>query len=347
RSPLLSLLLLVTWISFGGVAEADEGSVEARKVAVLPLVVEGSIDADARASLTERLRSGLERGEFAIAPQGEVDNLAESPCDRQTCYGKLRSQLGVSHLVRATVTIKNRDYDMKVELIDAENGNVVASSQDRCDICGLEEVGEQIASQGALLRAKIDAMGSGPAILALESKPSGATVSIDGEIVGSTPLERSVIAGAHVVRLTLDGYAPEEREVTFVAGVTETISFELSRAAGNAKTRLIGIASLATGIAFLGGGIAMLVMDDVMTRSTEVPRIPDWKCVGGKDAVKDADGDCEKYYNFSLGGGILVGAGAALTTAGAMIIHRHRGTKQTLEARAGIGPFGLSLSGRF
>ena len=90
RAALLYLLLLISWIALGAPAQADEGSIDARKVAVLPLVVEGSIDDDAKAGLMSGLRDGLERGEFTIAPQNEVDVLADSPCDRQACYGKLR-----------------------------------------------------------------------------------------------------------------------------------------------------------------------------------------------------------------------------------------------------------------
>ncbi|MCA9659192.1 MAG: PEGA domain-containing protein [Myxococcales bacterium] len=333
RAALLYLLLLISWIALGAPAQADEGSIDARKVAVLPLVVEGSIDDDAKAGLMSGLRDGLERGEFTIAPQNEVDVLADSPCDRQACYGKLRSELGVSHLVRATVKIENRDYTMQVELIDAENGTVVASSDDRCDICGLEEVGEMLSSQGALLRAKIDAMGAGPAILVVDSKPSGATVMIDGEVVGTTPLERSVIAGEHVLRVTADGYVAEEREVTFVPGVSESISLELSRAAGSKKGRLFGALSLAGGVVALGGGGALLYLDD------------QFKCVDPTDV--DAEGDCREYYNYSPGGGVLVAAGAALTTLGVVLLLRHRKPKSKASASAAITPTGIWLRGRF
>lgn len=336
RGPLVYLMLLLLWIGLGGPARADDdGSVDARKVAVLPLVIDGSIDDDAKAGLLQGLRSGLERGDFELAAQGDVEANAEDPCDRQTCYGRLRSELGVSHLVRATVVVKNRDYELSLELINAEDGSVVVSSGDRCDICGLEEVGELLSSQGALLRAKIDAMGAGPAILIVDSKPTGATVMIDGEVVGVTPIERSVIAGEHVLRVSSDGYVAEEREVNFVPGVTETINLELNRAVGSKKMRVLGGVSLAGGVLALGGAGVLLALDD------------QFRCVDPMDV--DNEGDCREYRNYSPAGGVLAAAGAAFTTLGVVLLLRHRKPKSSKKASASatLSPTGIWLRGRF
>ncbi len=335
RGPLLYLVLLLLWIGLGGPAQADEGATDARKVAVLPLVIEGSIDDDAKAGLLQGLRSGLERGDFELASQADVDTHAESPCNRQTCYGRLRSELGVSHIIRATVVVQNRDYELSLELINAEDGAVVVSSEDRCDICGLEEVGELLSSQGALLRAKIDAMGAGPAILIVDSKPTGATVMIDGEVVGVTPIERSVIAGEHVLRVSADGYVAEEREVNFVPGVTETINLDLNRAVGSKKMRILGGVSLAGGVLALGGAGALLVLDD------------QFRCVDPTDV--DNEGDCREYRNYSPAGGALAAAGAVFSTLGVVLLLRHRKPKSSKKASATatVSPTGIWLRGRF
>ena len=45
--------------------------------------------------------------------------------------------------------------------------------------------------------------------LAIESKPSGAVVFLDGRQVGTTPLTFPLVkVGAHAVRITLEGYRP-------------------------------------------------------------------------------------------------------------------------------------------
>lgn len=61
------------------------------------------------------------------------------------------------------------------------------------------------------------------------SSPGGATVRIDGEIAGTTPLEAYVAPGRHDVRASLEGFADAEDEVE-LAGPEETavLSFALS-----------------------------------------------------------------------------------------------------------------------
>ena len=52
----------------------------------------------------------------------------------------------------------------------------------------------------------------------VRSSPAGARVVLDGEAVGVTPLTvRSLTIGSHALRVTRDGYAPEERRVIITA----------------------------------------------------------------------------------------------------------------------------------
>jgi len=312
------------------------------KVAVLPLQVQGNLDGDSRDALTARLRSGLERGSFSVLPQADVEARAETPCDRQTCYDKLRSTLGAAYLVKASVQVKNRDYQISIDLIDTESGKVIASTSDKCDICGLGEVGEQMTAQGALLSSKLDALGTGPAILVLDSDPSGALVTIDGEEVGTTPLEQPLVAGVHRIRVSKSGYVSDEREITFVAGVSEQLSVELRRGAGSSKMRALGAGLLGGGIAALGGGIFLLYKDDCYGPGDQCHQIQS-KC---SDAEKDLMGNCPQVLNTSWGGAALAAGGAALVTAGVMLLVRHRKPKAE-NVSAGVSPTGVFVSGRF
>lgn len=72
-------------------------------------------------------------------------------------------------------------------------------------------------------------------ILAIDSAPPGATVIIDGQTApGVTPLVRALPAGAHTVRIELDGFEPVERTVTLDLSHTRkkpyASRFELSKA---------------------------------------------------------------------------------------------------------------------
>ncbi len=57
----------------------------------------------------------------------------------------------------------------------------------------------------------------------------GATVLLDGDKVGTTPLDRPLVvgAGAHRIRVSLQGYRDQERSVQLVAGTHEVVEFEM------------------------------------------------------------------------------------------------------------------------
>jgi len=65
----------------------------------------------------------------------------------------------------------------------------------------------------------------------VRSTPAGAAVAIDGQAVGSTPLTtRELEAGTHVVRVSRDGYAAEQRRVTITsARPSQSLTIDLAR----------------------------------------------------------------------------------------------------------------------
>ncbi len=72
-------------------------------------------------------------------------------------------------------------------------------------------------------------------LVRVSSEPAGATVSIDGERAGQTPLEHTVTLGEHRVRVELAGFAQEDDVVRVeAAGDRASLSFTL-RAAAQAR----------------------------------------------------------------------------------------------------------------
>lgn len=68
-----------------------------------------------------------------------------------------------------------------------------------------------------------------PGSLDISSEPSGATVTIDGTVRGTTPLSlSSIAAGDHTVVLSMDGYADLSSTITIPAGGTFTDTYTLS-----------------------------------------------------------------------------------------------------------------------
>lgn len=65
--------------------------------------------------------------------------------------------------------------------------------------------------------------------LAMNSKPEGAEVKIDGRTAGRTPLEKSLKVGTYKVRLERRGYRSRERDIRILPGETTELVFELER----------------------------------------------------------------------------------------------------------------------
>jgi len=64
--------------------------------------------------------------------------------------------------------------------------------------------------------------------LQITSSPSGATVIIDGNTVGTTPGSATLSAGIHTVQLTRAGYVPETRTVQITAGQSSSLNVILT-----------------------------------------------------------------------------------------------------------------------
>lgn len=61
------------------------------------------------------------------------------------------------------------------------------------------------------------------AYLSVQVEPAGSRVSIDGQVVGATPLLLEGSAGTYRIRVELDGYQPVEQEITLAPGDHVTI----------------------------------------------------------------------------------------------------------------------------
>jgi serine/threonine-protein kinase len=67
-------------------------------------------------------------------------------------------------------------------------------------------------------------------VLVVDSRPSGASVFVDGKLAGKTPVEvSSVDAGSHALRIELDGYQRWTSAVRVVAGERNRVTASLER----------------------------------------------------------------------------------------------------------------------
>jgi TolB-like protein len=311
----------------------------APKTAILPLVVEGDLpDAD-RETLTNQLVDGLQRGSFEVITPDQVTAAGGGDCDKPGCMQKIADKTGATHIVRAVVEVVDRDYTVKVELYDGSDGTKVVSSSDGCEICGVVDVGNLIETQAATLRTKLDALASGPASISVSSEPEGAEVTLDGEPFGTTPVDKPIIPGDHVIRVSKEGYIAVQEKRTFVEGARETLNYELEKVPNRLPKRPWGWASLGVGIGAVGGGVALTVLHDIPYKLGN-------KCAG---ANVDQDGDCKFLFNTKYYGMGLSLAGGALVTLGvAILINTSKSPRKQAKVEAAlrrvqVGPGGVGI----
>lgn len=80
---------------------------------------------------------------------------------------------------------------------------------------------------GATVELEIDLLPVA-GLLTITSTPSGASVKVDGKVLGVTPLDADVPAGTRVFSVNLPGYVEETRPVEVGAAVALTLDFRLN-----------------------------------------------------------------------------------------------------------------------
>ncbi|MBA3545990.1 MAG: PEGA domain-containing protein [Nannocystis sp.] len=314
-------------------AEAAPIPIADSRLAVLAIAVTGTADESTGPRLLKSLKKGLERGAFTLVDPAEVERHAPDGCSQSRCLTALRTQASAAFALRAKISVSDRDYVVHLDLLDTRTGNVLATSEERCDLCGSAEVGTLVETQSALLRRALEDIIQGPSRLVVDSQPAGALVLVDNQLIGTTPVDQPVLEGEHVVRVMLDGYVSDERKVKLQRGVRERLDLQLRRAPRLARSRSFGWASLFTGIPVLAVGVGLLAIDGTQK-----------KC---SDRAKDINGSCPFVYNTDLGGAAALAGGAVLITIGAMLLLRTRDRPQPRRPRAFIGPTGFTVVGRF
>ena len=254
---------------------------------------------------------------------------ASEKCHALECAVNLADRQSIPLLVLARVVARERSYDLSLALHEVSTKRVLATSNETCDLCGLEEVKELISTRTFVLRDKIEALVTQSANLTISSSPTGAYVYIDGEAFGPTPRQVLVGAGEHRVEVRSDGFYPASRMVRTLRGMREIVHIEQQhldrrRRPGQAAISPRGWAWLA-----MGTGVAVTAAGGVLLGIHHRPYRND--CTG--DNI-DATGRCRFRYNTQAAGTAMLIAGGALlvTSAVVFVMTRHRGAAAPAKA---------------
>lgn len=324
RRPLFLLvsLLAVLLVTLGGQGAARAAH---RRVAVLRLEFQGGVPEVGRVFLSQRLIEALAASEFQVFAGPVVDALLKQGsglenCREATCYRQIARSLGVEYLITGAVQVDKKNYEVVLRLLSGRDGKDVGQSKERCDLCGIKEVGRQMDGQIKALRGHAEAADAvAPARFSIETRPAGVDVSIDGKSQGVTPLSIDLPAGAHKLSLSAAGFRPAEQRLDVESGTNGYVSVALlpesegeggGGSAGGSRRpwRLVGWSAVLAGTVSALAGAVVYSLDGEQV-----------ECV--KTNMNDGTCTSRRVRSTRLEAGLLLGAGAVLVAGGGTVLY--------------------------
>ncbi|MBL4687443.1 MAG: hypothetical protein JKY37_22800 [Nannocystaceae bacterium] len=311
-----SIALLIAGVATN--VKAPEPPAVVPTVLVQPLAIVGEVAPAWQTEFRTRLHDGLRRGAARLVlPASDACESGEGADD--SCWTSLATQRDAAFIIAARVSRSDRDYFIRLEVVSAASGQIVASTEQPCELCGLAEVGRLLEDIAGTIAARVDALASARTVVLFTSAPAGALVKLDGEVLGTMPLSHEVNAGPHQAEAALADHVTQTRSFRAEPGVDQTLRFELAPRPTTDRTVLpaIGWASLGVGVAAVGAGGFLLAIHNKPVSSN---------CSGEN---VNAAGVCKFQRDTRAGGISLVAGGAVAVIAGVAIAivarKHHRG----------------------
>ncbi|MCB9714263.1 MAG: PEGA domain-containing protein [Myxococcales bacterium] len=310
-----------------------------RELGILPLVITGPVAPEV-GDAAERLGARVQEVFPAAARLPSAGEGSAIPCGDAPCWQGLAHEHGVARLLAVEVAFEDPDVRVTVRLVEGDSGEERGRASELCELCGLVELESLVGELAAAMRRELETGTVVPPRLVVRSSPAGATVQLDGEVVGTTPLTMETVSGEHRVEIVRDGFVTERREVSLVEGVERAIDASLRprpSTDGGTPPRatlplVLGGTGIGLGLGVAGAGVALVVVHDR-------PILSD--CSGEN---VDALGRCRFLRDTRAGGIALLVAGGVLVAGGAVALAL--GTKRRRSSRLALGPGG-TLALRF
>ncbi len=177
------------------IAGAGVARAERPRVVVVPIGGE-QVEAALRGRVTQALSQGLKDSGVEVVP---------SPADTSptATATEIAGAAGATFLLRGTVEAEGRSYTFRLEMVDGKSGSVVASREDRCEICTEAEALETANTSASTLKSQAFSR-----TIASNGAPvsGGGSVAVPGAGGAGNPRVRVVIAEALDLPPTLDEF---------------------------------------------------------------------------------------------------------------------------------------------
>lgn len=254
------------------------------------------------------------------------------------CHEPLATDDQVSYVLSLRIDKAGGDTGrLRAALLDIRTREISATAEEPTERSDLAKLSAQIEAVTARLINETTTRPRGS--LAVTSQPAGARVFLDGRWLGTTPWQQEVFAGRRAIELQSPGSVAHSEPVRIAPGQARTVQLTLEpqRAiAGNEPARREGKRPLwrvVTGGIALGGGLVLLGFGTSAL-------VMSGRC---HDAEADPT-SCSPYYDTTPVGAGLIGAGAALSITGVVLLAIPPGSGPKTQALTALRPLRMTTT---
>jgi hypothetical protein len=315
---------MVATLLAAAVQAAAPPATASEPVIIAPAVIHGDLNDAVGERLEASLREAMRRSNIEVVKVSEDLGRRAAGCADASCRAELTTKGRAEFLLLTEITADDKDYQMLLTLY-AANGAEVARLEETCALCGLAEAVDLMTDLGARMGRKVDLVGRA-AFVQIRTQPAGARVLVEGELVGTTPLELPLDPGTHQLHIERAGYIDLWRRVEVVAGETSELDVELQQVPSKSHDRRklfggLGGTALVLGVAGLAAGAALFAIEEQPTLGCSGPNL-------------DIEGNCRwRYATHEAGVGFAVGGATLIATGIALLIVGRKKFKSSTAAR--------------
>ena len=340
RNRSFSFAVLGLVLAWGGPALAAPGA------ALVEVATEGSWTAREQVELHMLVSRALTAGGLQLVGPEQVEialsGRSAASCRDDRCRIDLARNLGVNRLIFAHLRAEAGGVTVTFVMFNAEVGERTGSASRHARGDSPAALREAITHAAtSMMKAELPMPAAG---IAVRTRPSGATITVDGRMLGEGDAELPVTAGKHIVLLEKTGFQRAQLRVDIKPGEVANLDVALVKlkageSAGGPVVggpgpgpgpgrdpgrpwRTAGYVAVGAGIAALGAGIGLYA----------------YGCEPEAGAAR-----CPVKHSVRTSGTALIGVGAALAAVGVGLwvfdLWRVRS-----RARVTLGPAGAALA---
>ncbi|MBI3179973.1 MAG: PEGA domain-containing protein [Deltaproteobacteria bacterium] len=237
-------------------------------VAILDLRHSQGLDAQLARSLTDVIPQALdEMGAFKSISMQEIKQMLALEqtkqllgCDDVSCLAELGGALGTEYMISGSVAVAGGGYLVQLQLANVPRASV-ENRVSRDYTGGAGGLAAEVRTATKILVSKLLSARSGKLLLTVSE--TGASVKVDGVIVGTTPLDALDIAGGmHTITLEKEGFIRFSKDVDIQSNAEARLEVALRPATDlvNAyqrsaeRTRGLALSSITAGVVGVAAG---------------------------------------------------------------------------------------------